>query len=99
MDRRHLAAAVVAAVFTVASAGAAVALNVDAGDGDSPTGHVAGRPGTAPPSTLYVDVTVPDLAPGSRPRIDQGGDDPPAATGGASTVPGRPHAEGRDDDD
>lgn len=99
MDRRRLTAAVVAVVLTVATAGAAVILNIGAGSaGGSPAGAPAVRTDTAPPSTLYVDVTVPDLAPGSAPRVDPGDRDDAAGTP-AATVPGHPHVEGSGDDD
>jgi hypothetical protein len=99
MHKRQLLAASAAAVLTFGSAAAAIALNVGASSGQdtSPAGKLAATEtvATAPPvtpSTIYVDVTVPDLPPGSAPVTDSGSTGSTASNGsgnkpGSATAP------------
>ena len=87
MNKRQLLAGTAAAVLTFGSAAAAIALNVGASSGQdtSPAGKLAATESvaTAPPvtpSTIYVDVTVPDLPPGSVPVTDSGSTGSTAST-------------------
>ena len=101
MHRRHVAALVVATVFTLGSAAAAIALNLGTA---ATAGQLPGRQPTvnssAPPSTLYVDVTVPDLPAGSQPVVDP---QTPSASSAAGThqpdADDNGHHAGHDDDD
>ena len=73
MISKQLAAGLIAAVLTAGAAGAAVTVNLATSAADSPTqaGQLVAQvePTTsttgvpAPPSTIYIDVTVPDLPP------------------------------------
>lgn len=71
MISKQLAAGLIAAVLTAGAAGAAVTVNLATSAADSPTqaGQLVAQvePTTtvapAPPSTIYVDVTIPDLPP------------------------------------
>jgi hypothetical protein len=71
MISKQLAAGLIAAVLTAGAAGAAVTVNLATNAADSPTqaGQLVSQvePTTtaapAPPSTIYVDVTIPDLPP------------------------------------
>lgn len=73
MITKQLSAGIIAAVLTAGAAGAAVSVNLASNAADSPTqaGQLVSQadPTTsttaapAPPSTIYVDVTVPDLPP------------------------------------
>jgi len=79
MNKRQLIAGTAAAVLTFGSAAAAIALNVGAAstNDSSPAGKLIATESLAPapaatPSTIYVDVTVPDLPPGSAPVTDAG---------------------------
>jgi cytoskeletal protein RodZ len=93
MNKRQLLAGTAAAVLTFGSAAAAIALNVGASSGQdtSPAGKLAATESvvTAPPvtpSTIYVDVTVPDLPPGSVPVTDSGTPGPVGSAGSAGST-------------
>ena len=110
---RKLAAGVAAVVLTVAAGGAAAAVNLGAGtDVDSPAGKLSATEPISvtdpsapapPPSTIYVDLTVPVTAPpGTAPATPATPTTPPTA-GSGGTVPVAPSppatVTGRNDDD
>jgi len=109
MNKRQIVAGTTAAVLTFGAAAAAVFVNLGAASPQdtSPAGKLAATENiaTVPPSTIYVDVTVPDLPPGSAPRTDAA-----SSTGSNASAVGHDedsrtddeHAErvqGRTDDD
>jgi hypothetical protein len=94
MNKRQIVAGTVAAVLTLGAAAAAVVVNLGAASPQdtSPAGKLAATEVvTAPPSTIYVDVTVPDLPPGSVPRAD-------ATSGSSATAVGHDEDSSTDDE-